>query len=88
MSMITYEMKIYRKTVQHKWSTEVKVLQINSANEASDSDFYIKKVGEPLKLSFPYEKERNSVHKIKFTNSLHLFFTLCTFYTKCLYTII
>jgi len=50
-------MKIYRKTFQHKWSTEIKVLQINSANEASDSDFYIKKAGEPLKLSFSNKKE-------------------------------
>jgi len=42
------KMKVHRKTVQQRWSTEIKVLQKKSANEASDSDFYIKKVYEPL----------------------------------------
>lgn len=80
-------MKLFRKTAQHKWSTEIKVLQINSANKVSDSDFYIKKADEPLKLSFPNEKKRILYRKKIYIDNLH-FFTLCTLYTKCLYIII
>jgi len=66
------KMKLFRKTAQHKWSTEIKVLQINSANKVSDSDFYIKKADEPLKLSFPNEKKKFCTGK-KFTLIIYTF---------------
>jgi len=56
------KMKLFRKTAQHKWSTEIKVLQINSANKVSDSDFYIKKADEPLNF-LSQMKKKNSVQE-------------------------
>ena len=48
------KMKVLRKTIQQRKKSIAK----KSANKASDSDFYIRKVYEHLKLSFSIEKQK------------------------------
>ena len=56
-----YENESSQEDCSAKMVNRNKSIAKKSANEASDSDFYIRKVYEHLKLSFSIEKQKKLV---------------------------
>ena len=69
------KMKVHRKTVQQRWSTEIKVLQKNPQTKHLIQIFILKRCMNLSSFLFQLKTKEIIYMKIKFTKMLYIFYT-------------